>query len=143
MTGTIELRNPIKVGTEKETKLVKELAFDTETITVEQFQEAERKAAFVAAKRNMVVVDFLESNGTFLQIIGMYAIANVNPDIDMNDLSRLKGGDTMQLYRLGRNFIKPSAQEKDQEKESQEDCSEEPSEVMPEPTTATLENLEE
>jgi len=139
MTGTIELRNPIKVNNE----LVKELTYDTESITIDQFQEAERRAAFTAGIKEMVIVDFLESNGTFQQYIGMFAIINVNPEVDIEDLKRLKGFDTMQLYRIGRNFIRGSAQENEPEMDSVDEILGDSAETTPEPTSATLENLEE
>ena len=140
MVNTVKLFNPVMING----KEVKEFTYDIETITIDQFQEAERRAAFAAAKEQMVVIDFLESNGSFLAWIGFFAILNVNPDVDIEDLKRIKGRDMMSIYKIGRNFIKASApDEEEEETDLPEESSEEPAEATQEPITATLENLDE
>lgn len=115
---TLKLRTPIKVNGEE----VKELTYDASEITAEAFIAAEARK-FKAAGRQGVTAGALEMDYSMHLQLGFAAIVAVNPKIDYNDLSRLKGADVAAVVRIGRNFIMPSAAEEPTD-DSQENTSE-------------------
>ena len=102
----LKLLHPIKING----KEVKELTYDANEITSEAFIAAEARK-FRAAGRQGVTAGALEMDYSMHRQLGFAAIVAVNPEIDYNDLSRLKGADVAAVVRIGRNFIMPSAVE--------------------------------
>ena len=66
--------------------------------------------------------------------LGFAAIVAVNPAYSFEDVARIKGRDTVEVMKIGRNFILAS------EKEQPESDSEEPTETMHESTTQAPQN---
>ena len=114
---TLKLLHPIKING----KEVKELTYDANEITSEAFIAAEARK-FRAAGRQGVTAGALEMDYSMPLQLGFAAIVAVNPEIDYNDLSRLKGADVAAVVRIGRNFIMPSAVEESTD-DSQENTS--------------------
>lgn len=114
---TLKLLHLIKING----KEVKELTYDANEITSEAFIAAEARK-FRAAGRQGVTAGALEMDYSMHLQLGFAAIVAVNPEIDYNDLSRLKGADVAAVVRIGRNFIMPSAVEESTD-DSQENTS--------------------
>ena len=135
MKQTITLRKPLLVnGVER-----KELSYDTEKITGGMFIEADARAATKAAGVGGIKVDVAETDTSLQYYLGAMAIIAENPEIDMTDLDRISGYDVMQIYRIGRNFTKGSAEKEEEEEnpDSEESTSEKPVEVTQESSTQT------
>ena len=111
---TLKLLHPIKING----KEVKELTYDANEITSEAFIAAEARKFRAAG----VTAGALEMDYSMHLQLGFAAIVAVNPEIDYNDLSRLKGADVAAVVRIGRNFIMPSAVEESTD-DSQENTS--------------------
>lgn len=94
--GTITLKNPIRI----DGKDVKEFTYDTEAISVLQFTEACRKAS-----AGSTATQVRENDTALHAYLGMMAITAANPKIDISDLERVTGYDTVVLANLGRLFI--------------------------------------
>lgn len=94
--GTITLKNPIRI----DGKDVKEFTYDTEAISVLQFTEACRKAS-----AGSTATQVRENDTALHTYLGMMAITAANPKIDISDLERVTGYDTVVLANLGRLFI--------------------------------------
>lgn len=127
MKGTIELSTPIRIdGAE-----IKELTYDTDKITIENYISANKKA--VAAGGMGITGATPQLDYSFQFYIGVQAIIAENPKYDITDIERVKGGDLMkiqavgQLFTLGREL--PTEEPSDQHLED-----------IPEPTTLTLLN---
>ncbi len=103
----LKLLNAIKING----KDIKELNYDVNEITSEAFIAAEARK-FKATGRQGVTAGALEMDYSMHLQLGFAAIVAVNPEIDYNDLFRLKGADVAAVVRIGRNFIMPSAVEK-------------------------------
>ena len=103
--NTLKLKNPIKING----KEVRELTYDANEITADAFVEAEMRK-FNAASKKGINAATIEMDYSMHLELGFAAIIAVNPDIDYNDLSRLKGADLIAVTRVGRNFIMPSAE---------------------------------
>lgn len=103
---TLKLKTPIKINGEE----VSELTYDTNEITAEAFIEAEARKFKTVGKQG-ITAGALELDYSMHLQLGFAAIVAVNPKIDYNDLSRLKGADVAAVVRIGRNFIMPSAAE--------------------------------
>lgn len=113
MAGTIKLKNAIKIHG----RMVNELEYDTEKITVELYEEATAKANSDAGGYSIVLR------------IGMAAIIAVNPDITFEDLERVTGGgDIKKLSQVGGNFMTAAD-------DAEDEISEELSETTQEPTS--------
>lgn len=108
--NTLKLKNPIKING----KEVKELTYDVNEITAEAFVEAETRK-FNASSKKGLNASAIEMDYSMHLELGFAAIVAVNPEIDYNDLNRLKGPDLIAVARVGRNFIMPSAAEEDEE----------------------------
>ncbi len=134
MEKTLTLIKPLKINGEER----KELKYDIEKITGEQFLEADARAHEKANQLGKPCFTVAETDDSLQMYLGIMAIIAVEPEIDVKDLERIQGPDVMHLYRIGRNFTKGSAEaEEDTESpDSEESNSEEPTEDMPEHTTA-------
>lgn len=114
----LKLKTPIKINGEE----VSELSYDTNEITSEAFIAAEARK-FKAAGRQGITAGALEMDYSMHLQLGFAAIVAVNPKIDYNDLSRLKGADLNAVVRIGRNFIIASVADESTD-DSQENISE-------------------
>ena len=103
---TLKLKNPIKING----KEVRELTYDVNEITADAFVEAEMRK-FNAVSKKGVNAPAMEMDYSMHLELGFAAIVAVNPNIDYNDLGRLKGPDLIAVARVGRNFIMPSVEE--------------------------------
>lgn len=122
----LKLNTPIVINGKK----LKELAYDTDAITVGLFAEAEaRKLKATTAKAGGSAGAF-ELDYSLHLYLGMAAIIAVNPEIDVTDLERITGPDVMALMRIGRNFTTSRSAAPSEESSSGED-----SETTPEPST--------
>lgn len=90
------LKNPIKVNNEE----VKEIKFDFEQLTVEDFCRASAKKV----KSMDGTLTLQECDSALHLYITFYAILRCNPTFDIMDLERIKGVDLMRLSQIGRNF---------------------------------------
>lgn len=90
---------------------VKELTYSVEDIGVEQFLEADAKAAGKAAALSQGSLRVAETDTSLQLYLGMMAILAVNHDIDITDLERITGSDMMLFIRVGRTFTSRSAEE--------------------------------
>lgn len=131
MKAKIKLLKPILINN----KSIKELSYDVEEITAEMFNNAAAMASSSEGRTNMNVMELDNSLHLFL---GMYAIIAVNPEIDIEDLKRIKGKDIITITRIGRNFITRSSEET-----SEAESSEEQSEIIPESSTQESTTSEE
>lgn len=138
MENTLTLKNPISVNGKKR----KYFKYDISKITGEQFLEADVRAHEKAARLGKPSIAVAETDDSLQLYLGMMAITAVEPEVDVMDLERITGSDIMALYRIGRNFIKGSAEEEEdmENPDSEESSLEEPTEGMQEPTTQELEN---
>lgn len=109
MKGTIVLRNPIKINGKK----VKEITFDTEKITLDDYMAAVEKGD----KTNFSV----HSDKGAQLYFGFYAAIKENPSIDITDLQRVTGYDLMQFLDVGFLF---TVGREDQMEEPSEETSE-------------------
>lgn len=95
----IVLTSPIMI----DGKEVKELSYNADEITVEQFQEAELyKNKSMVSKGSTALA--MEMDYTFQLYLGFMAIIAVNPSYDVHDLERMKGKDIRKVVIIGRNF---------------------------------------
>lgn len=119
------LKNPITING----KEVAEVTYDTNEITGVLFATAESKKKAAEGMKNMNISAAAEFDFGLHLYLGYAAIIAVNPDYDFSDLERIKGKDTVEVMRIGRNFMLMSDQEQ------QENVSVEPSVITPESTT--------
>lgn len=99
MAGKIILNTPLMING----KEYKELTYDENLITVQQFCEADAQK-FASAGNKLTLATHEFDTGLHLYL-GMYAIIAVNSEIDIKDLERIKGLDVIKLVNIGRNFI--------------------------------------
>ena len=124
MKEELVLSTPIKVNG----KSVSKLSYNTDEITAEMFSEAALESEAAATGKGIGTV--MEVDSILHMHLGFKAIIAVNPEIDENDLMRIKGKDIIRITRIGRNFITKSAVE-----ESEEESSDEQSETTAGSTT--------
>jgi hypothetical protein len=98
--NTLTLDNPIIING----KEVKELTYDAQEITAEQFSIACIKSASLDKSRAMTL-KAKENDYSLHLYLGMMAVIAVNPDIDVSDLERIKGFDVLDLTNIGTFFI--------------------------------------
>lgn len=97
---TLVLDNPILING----KEVKELTYDPQEITAEQFSVACAKSAAMDKSKTMTFK--VKENDYALHLyLGMMAVIAVNPDIDVSDLERVKGFDILDLTNIGTFFM--------------------------------------
>lgn len=122
---TLTLKNPIKI----DGKDVKELTYDINEIDALLFAEADAKKKAATGMKTMSLSPAAEFDPGLHLYLGFAAIIAVNRNIDFADLERMKGKDTMEVMKIGRNFMLSS------EEDLQENDSDERSETTPESTT--------
>lgn len=127
MADTIFLSKPLKINGIN----VTDLTYDTNEITVEQFNQADIMSHEKATKTGKVSSLVAETDVTFALYLGFFAIIAVNPDIDIMDLERITGKDLWKIAQIGRLFFSTSAEEEEEEEseDSEADNSEEPAET--------------
>lgn len=127
MADTIYLSKPLKINGIN----VTDLTYDTNEITVEQFNQADIMSHEKATKTGKVSSLVAETDVTFALYLGFFAIIAVNPDIDIMDLERITGKDLWKIAQIGRLFFSTSAEEEEEEEseDSEADNSEEPAET--------------
>lgn len=79
-------------------KEYKELKYDTESLTAENFIEASTKAGAITNK-------VMELNTKLHEKLGMCAIIATDRDIDYADLERAKGRDIISIVKIGRDMF--------------------------------------
>ena len=117
--NTLVLDNPILING----KEVRELTYDPQEITAEQFSIACAKAASME-KTKTLTLKVKENDHALHMYLGMMAIIAVNPGIDVSDLERIKGFDILDVTNIGTFFIL-----RRQAEPSEEIKSDEPSET--------------
>ena len=122
---TLKLKNPIKI----DGKEVKELTYDINEIDALLFAEADAKKKAATGMKTMSLSPAAEFDPGLHLYLGFAAIIAVNRNIDFADLERMKGKDTMEVMKIGRNFMLSS------EEDSPENDSDERSETTPASTT--------
>ncbi len=123
MKKTLELANPFYITGERITKL----EYDIDEITPALFAEAEamKNKQTGSSRFQGGAAGTMELDYSFHLYLGMAAIIALNPLYSFEDLLQIKGKDTYALMGVGRSFMMPS-------EESKEDNSEEQSETMQE-----------
>lgn len=109
-------------------KQYQNLTYDWDEITPGMFNRASALAS-AALKTGNANMSIMELDSSLHMYLGMMAIIAVNPEIDVQDLERVKGMDVIKIVRIGRNFISRSVVE-----DSEENNSDEPSDGTPEPS---------
>ena len=125
----LTLKNPIMING----KEVKELTYDMNEIDGILFATAEAKKKAAAGMKSMSISPAAEFDFGLHVYLGFAAIIAVNPEIDFSDLERMKGKDTVEVMKIGRNFMLSS------EEDSTENDTDEHSETTPESTTPAKE----
>lgn len=131
--NTLVLDNPILINNE----LVKELTYDPQEITADQFSIACAKSAAID-KSKTFSLKMKENDYALHMYLGMMAIIAVNPHIDVSDLERIKGFDILSLTNIGTFFTL-----RRQAEPSKENSSDERSENTASTSTQTSETLAE
>lgn len=98
-TKSIHLSHPIMIDGQP----VKDLAYDTDEITIGLQAKAEAEAK--KASGSDTGLKFQENDYTYHTYLGMAAILAVNPAYDWADLKRVKGRDINKLSQIGRNYF--------------------------------------
>lgn len=111
--NTLVLDNPIKINNE----IVKELTYDAQEITAEQFSIACAKSAALD-KTRAVTLKAKENDYSLHMYLGMMAVIAVNPHISVEDLERIKGFDILDLTNIGTFFIVRKSAEPSEESNS-------------------------
>lgn len=134
MRETIKLSKPIMVNG----KLRDSFEHDASEITAPMFIEADARSSAAVSRTGSMSLSIVETNASMQTYLGMMAIVAVNPDVDISDLERIKGNDIMQIYRIGRNFMKGNAEDAEDAMalDYEENTSEEQCEPTAEPTIA-------
>ena len=127
MKESIYLSKPIEINGNQ----YSELSYDWDEITPGMFNRASALASS-AAKTGDTNMNIMELDSSLHMYLGMMAIIAINPEIDVQDLQRVKGLDVVKIVRIGRTFISRSAAEN-----SKESNSEEQSDGTPESSTQT------
>ncbi len=122
---TLTLKNPIMINGKK----VDELTYDINEIDALLFAEADAKKKAATGMKTMSLSPAAEFDPGLHLYLGFAAIIAVNREIDFADLERMKGKDTMEVMKIGRNFMLSS------EEDSPESDSDELSETTQESTT--------
>lgn len=131
--NTLVLDNPILINNE----LVKELTYDPQEITADQFSIACAKSAAID-KSKTFSLKMKENDYALHMYLGMMAIIAINPHIDVSDLERIKGFDILSLTNIGTFFTL-----RRQAEPSKENSSDERSENTASTSTQTSETLAE
>ena len=106
MKGTIRLDNSIMInGTS-----VSELSYDDSLISIDMFGLASKKSEEITLKYHVRAAGAMETDNVFHLYLGFASIIAVNPNIDITDLERITGRDTIQIAKVGRAFTIRSAE---------------------------------
>lgn len=95
----LTLETPITING----KQVKELTYDPSEITAAQFSEACARSSAID-KTKSFSFKFKENDYALHLYLGFMSVIAVNPDIDITDLERIKGFDTLALTDIGMFF---------------------------------------
>ena len=125
MKESIHLSKAIEING----KQYQNLTYDWDEITPGMFNRASALAS-AAIRTGNANMSIMELDSALHMYLGMMAIIAVNPEIDVQDLERVKGMDVVKIVRIGRNFISRSAVE-----DLEENNSDEPSDGTPEPSS--------
>lgn len=125
MRESIHLSKPIDING----KQYKELSYDWDEITAGMFNRASALATS-SNRTGDTNLSVMELDSSLHMYLGMMAIIAINPEIDVQDLQRIKGMDIVKIVMIGRSFITRSVGGK-----SEENSSEEPSDGTLEPST--------
>ena len=131
--NTLVLDNPITIAIDGKQTEVKELTYDPQAITAEQFSIACAKSSAMDKTRSFTF-KFKENDYALHLYLGMMSIIAVNPGIDVSDLERIRGFDVLSLTNIGAFFTL-----RKQAAVSEESNSEEPSENTASTSTAASE----
>lgn len=113
---TLELTSPLKVNGEDLTKL----QYDTSAITINDLGEVEAERVKAVGK-GQPMATVAQADFLYQILLGMKAIIKCNPQIDFEDLKRIKGYDLTLIAKIGINFfLPPAAQEQNSSEEQQE-----------------------
>lgn len=128
----LELQVPLKVNGEDLTKL----EYDIESISINDLAEIENERAKSLGKNAVPSIKPAQSDFVYHIFIGMRAIIKCNPQIDIEDLKRIKGYDLTQISLIGtRFFIPPASRELSSSEAPQEDTQESTIVRLPKSTT--------
>ena len=130
MLKTLKLSNPLLINGQQYT----ELEYDASEITATQFSEACMKASEMSKNSGNISFKLKENDYALHLYLGFMAIIAVNPSIDLKDLERIKGYDTLKVTDIGMLFIYRKS-----EGISVGSDSEQPSETTPATSTPALE----
>lgn len=133
MAEKIILSKPIKVNGSD----VKELSYDIDSITPEQYLEADARASTGLAAKGIQNMNLAEFNSALHFYLGCYAIISLNQSIDIMDLMRVSGRDINKIRKVGRIFFNDTAPDEEQEETL---STEEPSEGSSGATVVSMEN---
>lgn len=111
MLETIDLRSPVLIDGEQ----VRELSYDIDLISSEQFMQAEILSASVATRLRKVASKVVELDAGFHFYLGAMAIIAANPAYSVEDIERIKGPDILKVMSIGRNFTTIGAEEDEDE----------------------------
>lgn len=125
MKEVLKLKNPIMINGEQ----VAEVSYDSNEIDGILFATAESKRKAAAGMKNTTISPMAEFDVGLHLYMGYAAIVAVNPKYDFSDMERIKGRDSVEVMKIGRNFILAS------EQEQPENDSGEHTEITPESTT--------
>lgn len=116
MRESIHLLKPIEING----KPYPDLSYDCDEITAEMFNRASVLAASAGKQSGEANLSVMELDSSLHMYLGMMAITAINPEIDIQDLKRVKGIDIVKIVRVGRNFITRSVGENLEENNSDE-----------------------
>lgn len=124
MKQVLQLENPILINNKEYTAL----SYDPMEITVEQFSIAASRSAAVA-KNKTLTLNMRESDYAFHLYLGMMSVLAVNPEMDLADMERIKGYDTLALADIGMLFTlrRSEAASVQNSSEKQSESTQEPS----------------
>lgn len=133
MIEKLKLDTPLLVNGKK----YEELEYDTSEITAMQFSEACMKASEMSKNTTSISFKLKENDYALHLYLGFMAVIAVNPEIDLKDLERIKGLDTLKFTDIGMLFIYRKSGGTSQESDSENSC-----ETTPDTSTPALETSE-
>lgn len=105
--GTIKLRNGIKV----DGKLIKELKYNIDKISMPLYTEADARASAELIRYNAMKNTATALSETYLNYFGMAGVLCVEDRLSFEDLERITGTDIKKLGNIGRLFINASEED--------------------------------
>ena len=107
MVETIKLLNPVMIDNEP----VRQLTYDIDAISSDQFIRAEILAADAAMREHKTMAKVVELDAGFHIYLGVMAVLAANPGYAVEDVMRIKGPDLRKVMNVGRNFMIAGAEE--------------------------------